>query len=429
MQAGHTLAERYRLEAFLREGAGGPVWTATDLRQESIVAVELLRDVPASDPILRMRVREHIRSAAWPWFSDPHVVPVLNYAEDNGIVLASYALEHGETLATLLTRETFLSPRSAAAIAADVADAVEAGHRVGLIHGAIGPDVVLVADGPRGRLLDFGLSPASRDRSARVSGLGRPGASGAFEEAKVDDVGALGTLLSTMLGDTGPSTRSNGGGQPDSAEASAVAALARLAADAGSEDPGRRPPSAAAFAATVRAAAGQTAPTPVGPAIRPPPAETPGLLVVVNPLKGTIPAPPDSGRTTWSPRVAVAVVAGAVGVTLLAFLVVWVLSAQPKAAQAPSPPTKTGSAAQPATPVTGTVRIPKVAGLSAAEAERRLLHVGLGLSTVTPVAGQPGIVMRTEPEGGSAVRPGASVTLFVGAEAGRIPTAPASPSG
>jgi beta-lactam-binding protein with PASTA domain len=57
-----------------------------------------------------------------------------------------------------------------------------------------------------------------------------------------------------------------------------------------------------------------------------------------------------------------------------------------------------------------------VAGLRRPEAESKLRDDGFAIGPVIKVAGQPpDVVVRTDPPGGTAVAPGASVTLYVGA--------------
>jgi len=67
------------------------------------------------------------------------------------------------------------------------------------------------------------------------------------------------------------------------------------------------------------------------------------------------------------------------------------------------------------------VAVPELRGLTAAEAERTLLGAGLVLSTVQPVEGTPGTVVRTEPAAGMVIARGSPVSLLVGADPGRIP--------
>jgi beta-lactam-binding protein with PASTA domain len=66
-------------------------------------------------------------------------------------------------------------------------------------------------------------------------------------------------------------------------------------------------------------------------------------------------------------------------------------------------------------------------GLSASIARRRLLRVGLRVEELVPVAGIPGVVVRTQPAPGEGVSPGTQVTLFIGVEKERLPEQSPSP--
>jgi len=60
--------------------------------------------------------------------------------------------------------------------------------------------------------------------------------------------------------------------------------------------------------------------------------------------------------------------------------------------------------------------VPNVIGLSLADATRLLETSGLRAGPAMPTQGEPGKVIRTDPQVGAQVTPGSSVTLFVGAK-------------
>jgi beta-lactam-binding protein with PASTA domain len=64
----------------------------------------------------------------------------------------------------------------------------------------------------------------------------------------------------------------------------------------------------------------------------------------------------------------------------------------------------------------GKVKVPSVAGLKLADAVKELRGQGLKVGDVTRVDGPPDTVVRTDPPDGASVDPGASVTLYVGAQ-------------
>lgn len=63
-RAGDVLAGRYRLNEPVASGGMGEVWHATDLLLERTVAVKLLRETLAADPIVAERFRREALTAA-----------------------------------------------------------------------------------------------------------------------------------------------------------------------------------------------------------------------------------------------------------------------------------------------------------------------------------------------------------------------------
>ena len=60
--------------------------------------------------------------------------------------------------------------------------------------------------------------------------------------------------------------------------------------------------------------------------------------------------------------------------------------------------------------------MPNVIGLTLADATRLLASSGLRAGPAMPTQGDPGKVIRTDPQVGAQLTPGSSVTLFVGKE-------------
>jgi hypothetical protein len=74
------------------------------------------------------------------------------------------------------------------------------------------------------------------------------------------------------------------------------------------------------------------------------------------------------------------------------------------------------------TPTTSTLAVPKLAGLTVAQARLALVGAGLEPGAVLPDnTGTPGLVVRSQPPEGSQVQPQSSITLFVGVSPNRSP--------
>ncbi|GAA3753335.1 hypothetical protein GCM10022225_42520 [Plantactinospora mayteni] len=159
LQAGGLLARRYRL--IDRIGAGGMsvIWRARDEVLDRVVAVKVLAASLAADAKFREMVREEARSAAQ--LVHPHVTAVHDYGEtlgpDGGITaFVVMELLTGEELKAELTAGP-LPWQTAVEICAQVAEALAAAHRLGIVHRDITPaNIMMTATGAK--LLDFGIA-------------------------------------------------------------------------------------------------------------------------------------------------------------------------------------------------------------------------------------------------------------------------------
>ncbi|MEQ4303392.1 serine/threonine-protein kinase [Plantactinospora sp. B6F1] len=159
LQAGGLLARRYRL--IDRIGAGGMsvIWRARDEVLDRVVAVKVLAASLAADAKFREMVREEARAAAQ--LVHPHVTAVHDYGEtlgpDGGITaFVVMELLTGEELKAELTAGP-LPWRTAVEICAQVAEALAAAHRLGIVHRDITPaNIMMTATGAK--VLDFGIA-------------------------------------------------------------------------------------------------------------------------------------------------------------------------------------------------------------------------------------------------------------------------------
>jgi serine/threonine protein kinase/WD40 repeat protein len=170
--AGSRLAG-YRLEA--QAGAGGMavVWRARDERLNRLVALKILAPGMAADSAFRRRFIGESRAAAA--VDDPHIIPVYEAGEADGVLFIAMRFVQGGDLRQVLRREGALPPDRAAEFVSPVASALDAAHRAGLVHRDVKPANVLV-DAQEGRpdhvyLSDFGVSKGAMS-AAGLTGTG-----------------------------------------------------------------------------------------------------------------------------------------------------------------------------------------------------------------------------------------------------------------
>ncbi|WP_264992697.1 protein kinase domain-containing protein, partial [Mycobacterium montefiorense] len=87
----------------------------------------------------------------------PHVVPVHTYGEIDGRLFVDMRLIEGRDLATVLTSGP-MPPSRAVHIVEQVAHAVYAAHKIGLVHRDIKPSNILLDENDFAYLIDFGIA-------------------------------------------------------------------------------------------------------------------------------------------------------------------------------------------------------------------------------------------------------------------------------
>ncbi|MEU8083633.1 serine/threonine-protein kinase [Micromonospora sp. NPDC049101] len=159
LHAGRLLARRYRLLDQIGAGGMSVIWRARDEVLDRVVALKVLAPSLAADARFRDMVREEARAAAQ--LVHPHVTSVHDYGETvapDGSITSFVVMEllSGEELELRLT-EGPLPWAEAVQVAAQVADALAAAHRLGIVHRDITPANVMMT-GSGVKVLDFGIA-------------------------------------------------------------------------------------------------------------------------------------------------------------------------------------------------------------------------------------------------------------------------------
>jgi serine/threonine protein kinase/predicted lipoprotein with Yx(FWY)xxD motif len=150
----------YHLEERIGAGGMAVVFRARDERLQRRVALKVLAPALAGDEAFRHRfIRESLAAAA---VDDPHIIPVFEAGEAEGVLFLAMRYVPGGDVRTLVRRAGPLSPAHALAIISPVASALDAAHSAGLVHRDVKLANILLDEHP-GRpdhvyLSDFGLS-------------------------------------------------------------------------------------------------------------------------------------------------------------------------------------------------------------------------------------------------------------------------------
>jgi eukaryotic-like serine/threonine-protein kinase len=244
LPSGTSLGGRYRLIDELGHGGMARVWRAFDDVLGRLVAVKLLSPSLTGDREFLDRFRVEARAAAR--LAHPNIASVFDYGEwdlPHGERMACIVMEllEGESVAARLRRGR-LPWGEAVAAGAQVAQALAAAHRRGVVHRDVKPaNVVLTAAGAK--VLDFGIAGMTGELSATSGGVMgtahyvAPELLRGGEVTPAADVYGLGVLLFESLAGTLP-------GQPGARLDDVVGLPGQVAAvveECLADQPGERP--------------------------------------------------------------------------------------------------------------------------------------------------------------------------------------------
>ncbi|HEY7453263.1 MAG TPA: serine/threonine-protein kinase [Thermoleophilaceae bacterium] len=198
----------YRIEAEAGRGGMGVVYRATDLSLGRPVALKLIAPELAEDPAFRERFLREPRLAAS--LDHPSVVPIYEAGERGGQLYLAMRWVEGNDLRQMLQREGRLDPETTVAVLTQVAEALDATHRRGLVHRDVKPANILVDGDGHTYLSDFGISERDGVGPSRMAGTLDYLAPEQIRGEEVDgrtDCFALGCVLHECLSGTPPFRR------------------------------------------------------------------------------------------------------------------------------------------------------------------------------------------------------------------------------
>jgi serine/threonine-protein kinase len=207
----------YAIESVLGRGGMGVVYVARQRSPERRVALKLISPAFARDERFRRRfLRESTAAAA---IDHPHILPVYDAGESDGMLFMTMRLVDGEDLRATLHASGPLDTGRALAILGQVGGALDAAHARGLVHRDVKPGNILVAAQrePDGTdfcyLTDFGVSVWTTASAATMTTAGHMvgsvnyAAPEQIEGRRVDgraDIYSLGCVLYECLTGSAP---------------------------------------------------------------------------------------------------------------------------------------------------------------------------------------------------------------------------------
>lgn len=212
--AGRTIGP-YRIESEIARGGMGVVYRATQTGLGRTVALKLISSGILAGVEERARFRTEAEAAAR--LQHPGIVPIHDTGTWEGNEYFSMTLVDGPTLETWVqeTKEALSQStprqrdfRCLAETVRDIARAVAYAHRQGIVHRDLKPDNILLDDGIRPLVTDFGLAKWHREgtvvtRTGQVLGTPNymsPEQAAGFSDGDAHvDIYALGAILYSLM--------------------------------------------------------------------------------------------------------------------------------------------------------------------------------------------------------------------------------------
>jgi len=131
----------YRLIKSIGSGGMGQVWKAEDLKLQRTVAIKFVTHTLMEDPQSKERITHEARSAAA--LNHPNIATVYEIGEDAGRLFIAMEYVEGQTLRSRIEQGPF-ELAAALDVAIQVAEALSAAHKRGLIHCDIKDSIVMI---------------------------------------------------------------------------------------------------------------------------------------------------------------------------------------------------------------------------------------------------------------------------------------------
>ena len=175
-QSDRIIGGRYVINQLIGRGGMAEVHIGNDTRLNRIVAIKILRQDLARDPVFQARFRREAQSAAN--LNHPSIVAVYDTGEET--ITASDGVEikvpyivmeyvEGHTVRELLTDGNPVPLEEAVEIVSGVLDALEYAHHQNLVHRDIKPGNVMITTTGKIKVMDFGIARALSDSQATMT--------------------------------------------------------------------------------------------------------------------------------------------------------------------------------------------------------------------------------------------------------------------
>jgi eukaryotic-like serine/threonine-protein kinase len=150
---------RYRLDGVLGRGAMGVVYKAHDPVIDRVIAIKVVRtDLLDGDGAEEYMSRFRREAQAAGRCTHPNIVAVYDYSEGDGTAFIAMEYVQGRELQDFLRQNVRFEPKEVLLILLQVLNALGYAHGLGIVHRDIKPANVILLDGGRVKVADFGVA-------------------------------------------------------------------------------------------------------------------------------------------------------------------------------------------------------------------------------------------------------------------------------
>jgi TonB family protein len=151
---------RYQVQESVGYGAMGAVYKAFDPLIKRTLAIKTIRlDIPRQSPQYKSFIDRFYHEARISGtLSHPNIVTLFDIGEESGLPYLAMEFVEGETLSSLLEKGIRFKPEKVIGLVSQVAAAVDYAHSKGVIHRDIKPSNLILSEGDRIKVTDFGIA-------------------------------------------------------------------------------------------------------------------------------------------------------------------------------------------------------------------------------------------------------------------------------
>src|SRR5436309_9551995 len=151
---------RYKVVQGIGFGAMGAVYKAFDPLIKRTLAIKTIRlDIPRQSPQYRSFIDRFYHEARISGtLSHPNIVTLFDIGEEGGLPYLAMEFVEGQTISSILERGERFPPEKVIALVSQIASAVDYAHSKGVIHRDIKPSNLILYEGERVKVTDFGIA-------------------------------------------------------------------------------------------------------------------------------------------------------------------------------------------------------------------------------------------------------------------------------